>query len=140
MATTNLGLATIMQSDPVSPDPINGNFEKVDALGRCYVTASGSSGIWRYRCWSDGTYECWGTYEESTASPDEGGDSKQFSINYPVTFAAAPQLLVSARQDGNLDSHVGYVERNQSSANWYVLGLKPSADIICYLYAIGRVS
>lgn len=28
MPTTNLGLTTIMQSDPVSPDPINENVER----------------------------------------------------------------------------------------------------------------
>lgn len=140
MPTTNLGLTTIMQSDPVSPDPINANFERVDALGRCYVTASGSSSIWRYRRWSDGTYECWGTYTEQTVSPDEGGTSRSFSVAYPVTFADYPQVFVSTRQDGNLSAHTGYVERSKGSATWYCLNLAEGDDIVCFLYAIGRVS
>ena len=37
MPTTNLGLATINQSDNISPTPINQNMEKIDALGVDYI-------------------------------------------------------------------------------------------------------
>lgn len=140
MATTNLGLTTIMQSDPVSPDPINSNFEKVDALGRCYVTAAGSSGIWRYRRWSDGTYECWGTYHEQTITLEEDTKTMKFSANYPITFSSKPCLFVSTRQAGNSSAHTAYVENATATAEWWCDSLVNNADVDCMLYAIGRVS
>lgn len=58
MATANLGLESVDPSDYVSPTPFNTNFEKLDALGLDYVTASGKSGEWWYRKWKSGRMEC----------------------------------------------------------------------------------
>lgn len=141
MPTTNLGLQTINQSDNVSPTPINDNMEKLDKLGLDYVVAEGTSGNWTYRRWKSGTYECWGTYKQQSASPTVAdSDFGAFSMSYPVTFAQAPQLFVSARQDGNVHIYVSYVEHNTSSASWYCGGMVSVVDLECYLYAIGTVS
>lgn len=141
MPTTNLGLTTINQSDNISPNPINQNMEKIDQLGVDYITSQGKSGDWYYRRWKSGTYECWCTFKQQSASPNvEDSDFGQFSKQYPITFAAQPQLFVSARQDGNVHAYVSYVEHSTTNAQWYVGGLFKVVDLECSLYAIGRVS
>ena len=49
--SNNMGLTNIDPSDYVSPDTINQNFNKLDALGLDYVVESGYSGEWWYRKW-----------------------------------------------------------------------------------------
>lgn len=141
MATTNLGLTTINPSDYVSPTPLNENFEAIDQLGLDYVTKRGKSGIWVYRRWRSGTFECWGTFNQQSAGPNIDGTALgKFSVNYPITFAEAPLLFVSARQDGNMSNYVTYVDHGLEIAEWYVNQMLASADLWCVLYAIGRVS
>lgn len=141
MPTTNLGLKTISPSDNVSPDPINANMEALDKLGLEYVTAQGTSGIWRYRRWKSGTFECWGRYRQQSASPTiEETDFGQFSTSFPITFTESPVIEVSARQDGNVHIYVSYVENSTTKAEWYVGGMFDTVDLECNIYAIGRVS
>lgn len=141
MPTTNLGLVTINQSDNISPTPINDNMQKIDALGVDYIVSQGTSGNWHYRRWKSGTYECWGRLNVQSASPNvPDSDFGQFSMQYPITFAAAPQLFVSARQDGNVHAYISYVEHSTTQAQWYVGGMFKVVDLECSLYAIGRVS
>lgn len=140
MPTTYLGLHTINQSDNVSPTPINDNMEKIDKLGLDYVVAQGTSGNWTYRRWKSGTYECWGTYKYQSASPNvPDSDYGSFQMSYPVTFAQAPQLFVSCRQDGNVHIYTTYVEHDATAAVWYCGGMMSVVDLECYLYAIGTV-
>lgn len=147
MPTTNLGLATINQSDNISPTPINDNMQKIDALGIDYITAQGTSGSWRYRRWKSGTYECWARFHYQTVTPDiqdwdEHFGFKQFTQSYPITFADVPCCFVSTRQDGNNCCYATYIENSEERAEWYVGGLiwALSADVECNVYAIGRVS
>lgn len=141
MPTTNLGLTIINHGDNVSPDPINNNMQTLDALGVDYIVQQGTSGNWRYRRWKSGTYECWGTYKQQTASPTvEDDDYGAFEMAYPITFVVAPQLFVSARQDGRYQCFVAYVEHETAKAVWYVGNMASGEDLECYLYAIGRVS
>lgn len=146
MPTPNLGLKTIGQSDYVSPDPINDNMQALDALGQCYVVASGKSGMWTYRRWSDGTYECWGRMAQQNSKPDISSGVantgyKSFEISLPVTFAGYPNIFISARQDGNPKVHVCYVENSQDTATWYLGGMDmdKGADVECVLHVIGEV-
>lgn len=141
MATTNLGLQTINQGDYVSPDPINSNFEALDALGLDYVVAQGTSGIWRYQRWRSGKYECWGRYSQQSATANVGDGVGMFQAGYPITFAEAPVVSVTARLDGVPRVHVCYVEHGTSSAQWYLEGMGASAaDLECSLHVVGRVS
>ena len=141
MPTTNLGLATINQSDNISPTPINQNMEKIDALGVDYIVSQGTSGDWRYRRWKSGTYECWCRHHVQTASPSvPSSDFGSFTKKYPITFAEPPECFVTARQDGNVHIYVSYVEIDASSAVWYLGGMFDIVDVDCNIYAIGRVS
>lgn len=153
MATTNLGLKTINQSDNVSPTPINDNMELLDKLGLDYVTAEGVSGIWSYRRWKSGIYECWGRKTVQTPGRTGGGNIGKagdadvsmsgyasFSENYPVTFSAVPVTNVNVRQAGNFKCTVGYVEHERSSITAYVLFMEENADVELAIHAIGKVS
>lgn len=146
MPTTNLGLATINQSDNISPTPINQNMEKLDALGLDYVVAQGTSGNWRYRRWKSGTYECWGRYAKQSAAPTiMGYDNQgyaQVTMQYPVTFVEAPVVTATARADDNPKCFVAYMEHHTGDAQFWVGGLNwgETADLECNVYAIGRLS
>lgn len=58
------------------------------------VTSTGTSGIWRYKRWVNGDYECWTNTELTfSASPTTGLGIANFYIDYvdvdlPVTFTA----------------------------------------------------
>lgn len=146
MATTNLGLETIQPSEIVSPDKINSNMERLDRLGVDYVTQSGATGVWLWRRWKSGRFECWATAMRQSLAPTLKGYSDQgyaqVTETYPVTFTTQPLLFASARADGNPKAHVAYVEHAKDQAQLYVGGLdwgKPGVDVEVNLYAMGTV-
>lgn len=139
MPTTNLGLATINLGDAVSPDPINSNMEIIDNLGVDYVVARGDSGAWRYRRWKSGLYECWCYGISQSAAPGEN-NLVQMHVNYPITFVTYPVVNINVRVAQSPGSFVGYVERSQTYAEWYVGGVYATAEIDFYIYACGPTS
>ena len=64
------------------------------------IVESGTSGIWKYRKWSDGTAECWGT--SATISPNFNSNygngfyaPAQTNQNYPTgLFVDVPRIIV----------------------------------------------
>lgn len=146
MATTNLGLETIQPSENVSPDKINSNMERLDRLGVDYVTQSGATGVWLWRRWKSGRFECWARLIRQSLAPTLEGYSEQGYVqvteNFPVTFEGMPYVMASARADGNPKSHVAYVEHSATQAQLYVGGLdwgKPGVDVEVCVYAMGTV-
>ena len=69
-------------------------------LGCAYIT--GTSGVWTYKKYGDGTAECWCRYSGSmainTAAASYGGyRSAELSIlNFPFTFASVPTVIATA--------------------------------------------
>ena len=68
-----------------------------------HIVESGTSGIWSYRKWSDGTAECWGRidYNMGTFNTQSGSlyiaDNLCESVNYPsYLFIEAPVEVASA--------------------------------------------
>lgn len=68
---------------------------------------SGTSGIWSYRKWTDGTAECWGTLEVNTAlsnSSNAGwyssGELSSTNISFPFTFASIPSVIATVMPTG----------------------------------------
>ena len=118
----NLDLEFINASDYVSPDPINNNFEKLDALGKDYVVESGTSGEWWYRKWKSGRLEC-------------GIDDKEFSDvshniawgalyrsellnfgSFPFAFESRPWAVVSYNSNsGPIQTAFPIIQANTSS-------------------------
>lgn len=90
-STANLGLDTINGSDYISPEVINKNFSKVDAVGKDYIIEQGTSGEWWYRKWKSGRAECGIDYKDFGAQTL--GDSlwgANFHATEPMTFGAYP--------------------------------------------------
>jgi hypothetical protein len=121
MATDNLGLDLINSSDYISPDPINANMEKLDALGVDYVVSQGTSGEWWYRKWNSGRAEC-------------GIDAKQFGEltfsstaigyrtpditfgAYPFNFTSRPFTMISFLGDLNRTDRESFCAMKQTSS------------------------
>lgn len=99
--TDNLKLEVINSSDFVSPDPINENFKKVDALGIDYVIEQGTSGEWWYRKWKCGRMEC-GVDNKNFGSakidiPWGGVYAAYVSFTfgaYPIAFVSNPTVII----------------------------------------------
>lgn len=150
MITNNLGLESVDPSDYVSPTPFNANFEKLDALGLDYVTASGKSGEWWYRKWKSGRMEC-GVDDKnfgnvSIAQPWGGmyvSNSMDFGA-YPFAFVSRPftAIVFQSTTGGKHYGYVSYVSStSMSTAPKFVLvevhsGTENSAHF--GLYACGR--
>ena len=72
--------------------------EDIDRLaGNIHIVESGTSGIWTYRVWSDGTAECWGKTDEVEMSMAESYGSLWYArhtIWLPNDlFASAPNYI-----------------------------------------------
>lgn len=65
-----------------------------------YIIEEGTSGIWKYRKWYNGTYECWGTYTETISNYGTalGGYSYVTSnISIPSGFYELPKMFYSGK-------------------------------------------
>lgn len=98
--TPNLGITKINASDYVNVQAFNDAFDKIDVLGKDYVTAVGQSGIWRYQKWKSGKVDCWGThsapktdYTRPFGSFYYKQDMGAFSVSFPFTFVALPTIV-----------------------------------------------
>lgn len=149
----NMGLVNIDPSDYVSPDTINNNFKKLDALGLDYIVEAGYSGEWWYRKWKSGRAEC-------------GIDSKQFSAislttlgngtntyrtqymtfgAYPFAFSSRPYTSITFEGDLGDSSRGSFVVSQHSTStttspyffivDWLQKDMKPMVGIyVCGKY------
>ena len=121
MATTNLGLESVDPSDYVSPTPFNTNFEKLDALGLDYVTASGKSGEWWYRKWKSGRMECGiddKNFGDVSITQTWGGMYVSDQLNfgaYPFAFTSRPFVTIAFQSSASA-KHYGYVSYVSSTS------------------------
>lgn len=150
MITNNLGLESVDLSDYVSPTPFNANFEKLDALGLDYVTASGKSGEWWYRKWKSGRMECGvddKNFGDISITQPWGGMYVSGSMDfgaYPFAFAFRPftAIVFQSTTGGKHYGYVSYVSSTSTSTTpKFVLvevhtGTEKSAHF--GLYACGR--
>lgn len=117
--TDNLGMTLINSSDYVSPDPINTNFETLDALGLDYITEQGTSGEWWYRKWKSGRAECgiddksFGNVAHTTAWGSMYHSAAMSFGAYPFSFASRPFTSISFQ---NADEHYSYVATGGSNS------------------------
>lgn len=110
-STTNLGLDVINASDYISPEVINKNFSKVDAVGKDYIVEQGTSGEWWYRKWKSGRAECGIDYkdfgDQNFASRGwssfYGTDYMNFGA-YPFAFSKRPYTSIRFLYDSVLGS------------------------------------
>ncbi|MBR2706246.1 MAG: hypothetical protein IKE74_03275 [Mogibacterium sp.] len=116
-------------------------------LKRPIVVESGTSGIWTYRKWSDGTAECWGRWNGNITqyfSFSAGGMTWYVyytTINYPFTFVGrAPVRNYTARAGSAFSWTASNLSNTTYSSNYYILaiGSQPTENFDLDIYAIGR--
>ena len=110
-------------NNPIANKPVAIKFGEIlgaiDTLkNMVHIVESGTSGIWSYRKWSDGTAECWGekivsvTTDSSWAGYYTGTIG---SIIYPTgLFMSAPILNVTLKA-GNFPGHI-YIDGYESAS------------------------
>lgn len=128
--TTNLQLQKINNSDFVSPDPINNNMDKIDAMGVDYIVEQGKTGEWWYRKWKSGRAECGidnKTFGSATLEPWGNVYSTYtgFSFGaYPFAFKNAPFVMIS-RSPMDTSAYFGVIMGDVSSPTT----LSPKVDL-----------
>lgn len=69
------------------------------------IVEQGTSGIWTFRKWSDGTAECWGKYSKKVSARSVDVDS---FIQFPFSFTVTP-TVVSSLVAGGTDLYRGHL-------------------------------
>lgn len=107
--------------------------EQIDAYNNSVrVTETGTSGIWTYRKWSDGTVEAWGSKTETLSFSSWGSlyYIRMAGDNYPSglftsvdlvegQFVCAPDVVSSIR-------NAGLATTLSTTTAPYILGIRPS--------------
>lgn len=108
------------------------------------VTDTGTSGGWTYRIWSDGTAECWKSFDaDGKAFENAYGNAWfiSFESTMPFEFDEIPHSWVSVRTDtGGLMGSSFNDSCNAGRLGFYVYSLKHEAslNLRVQLYAIGK--
>lgn len=69
-------------------------------IGNHICVESGTSGIWTYKKFGDGTAECWTSYSASLAKSYTYNNMYGYEMgikSYPITFIERPTVTVSGR-------------------------------------------
>lgn len=106
-----------------------------------FIVGQGTSGIWTYRKWANGTLEAWTTGEFSfTATPTAlmGGYYSTYTLELPALFSNTPTCFVH----GKIGTGMGYaciLSRSKTSMGLGVFGNQNNTtSYITSVYAIGR--
>ena len=121
---------------------------KIDYLPK--VVESGTSGMWTYRKWSDGTAECWGIVSKTTnfavwAAPIYYGTTYTGNQAYPTNlFISEPVVTALMQHGGGADVWLGLDSQNPAnntrSPSFYPLRLNTTgqATYKVGIHAIGK--
>jgi len=94
------------------------------------IVEQGTSGIWTYRKWSDGTAECWG--QTSVASHAYAANGGYFSVEEALPnglFATTPPIVVvSGKIADNVLTDIGYTSADTTTrVQTYLINRNSSA-------------
>lgn len=113
-----------------------------------HVVDEGTSGIWRYRKWADGTAECWGTSEPVTLTINAAWGSLYAyddaipGYAFPFEFTSAPMLKATLKRTGDGSCWM-YPCADVTATNTGAIGLaRPTAarvTVAVDFHAIGRL-
>ncbi len=100
------------------------------------IVEQGTSGIWTYRKWSDGTAECWGEYSKAVSARSTDVDN---FIQFPFSFTVTP-TVVSSVVAGGADYYRGHVESITTARVRLILinNYTSQVGMGMSLYAIGK--
>ena len=108
-----------------SASPWNNTYTNVLTLNGSavadHIIDKGTSGIWTYRKWASGAFECWGTWAGSLTAyytSTQYGQGYYKSIDLPFTLASAPMFTFVA-QIGDLFSIPSNFRSTASSITCY---------------------
>lgn len=110
-----------------------------------YVIEQGTSDIWTYRKWSDGTAECWtkGNYTGTIAANSHVAVGSIFG-NFPDIFIAQPVATVSGGGTSNPNVFVAYTSVYLNGSRYRIdVYLRNNSGTACtngwvYCQVIGR--
>lgn len=115
---------------------------------KVYVVSSGTSGIWKWKKWSDGTAECYGQTSNASAAVTTGWgnifvrDGGILSVAYPFTFTSISCFQATPISVGN-----NYwiftnstMSMSASPAMGVARGTSATVTVSAYLYVKGTWS
>lgn len=84
--------------------------ERLATLEDNSIVESGTSGIWTYRKWSDGTAECWGNQKYTvTLRAGLAAAVAQINAEYPFAFIDTPTTNVSIIEETDWAHWIGQI-------------------------------
>ena len=108
------------------------------------VVEQGTSGIWTYRKWSNGTAEIWGIKEQSItgvskSQPFSGYNYAFGQVQYPSGFFVAVPVAVVSGRVGSMYQVVSYSASYQSAVSIeFQSNASGTYNCCAYIYSIGR--
>ena len=115
----------------------NSNFQYRENI--VYIVESGTSGIWYYRKWSDGTAECWCSYNLTIPINEPFDPSKDYHYygvipeqKFPIgLFIESPLTILSVTDDyGNIFGIKRHSKQNTTGAMYAVSPVSSDSDIV----------
>ena len=107
----------------------------------------GTSGIWTYKKYADGTAECWGNHVQSITSWTQWGglyysNPYNTQVSYPTGLFIAEPVLTATQRGGMSDAFLisGMSgDANKTTAFYFGRGVNGGADTkTIYFHAIGK--
>lgn len=126
--------------DPEYTLDVNGTIH--DASGTVpSIVEQGTSGIWTYRKWSDGTAECWGERDLGTVSITNSYGYAYYvttsSIDFPFEFAEIPCVWVNNQAGNGLVTPQPVEVRTTYSKFYLISATSNSLKVALDIYARG---
>ena len=102
-----------------------------DALSD-FVIEEGTSGIWAYRKWASGIYECWGEYSGSVSVSNHLSGayySNSITVNYPISFAVPAIFTVDGGSNDKINWVRKFAENRTDRATFLVIALEQQSSV-----------
>ena len=109
-----------------------------------FILEKGTSGIWTYRKWNSGVYECWGSERTGGSVSTAWGSLYYISFtpsNYPITFADYPSFHITPELNTTVPCFTasgGGTTKTNMGAIRIVSPSSATVDITLRYYAIGK--
>ena len=105
-----------------------------------HIVESGTSGMWTYRVWSDGTAECWGR-TMSITTPEWDNMSVACNVDLPFEFIGYPTVTCSGHQHATHSSYVAMAVAFSTYVSAYIkCAHAPDNEYFCWFnfHIIGK--
>ena len=90
----------------------------INGLVQDYMIESGNSGIWEYRKWASGVYECWGNLQVSSVNINNAWGGTYYGYtegaDFPIVFSELPTMTATVNGQTTTTVFLG----TGSSSSW----------------------